>query len=161
MAIAVGDKLPAGTFKTPGEDGPRDITTSEVFDGKKVVLFAVPGAFTGTCTNTHVPGYLDNYDAILRKGVDTIAVLAVNDVAVMGAWAEFTDAAGKLLFLADGNADFTKAIGMDSDLSVAGMGTRSKRYSMIVEDGVVTSINVEEKGGQAITSGAARMLEQL
>ncbi len=161
MAIAVGDKLPAATLKTPGEDGPRDVTTADIFDGKKVVLFAVPGAFTGTCTNSHVPGYLDNYDAITRKGVDTIAVLSVNDVHVMRAWSEFTDAGGKLLFLADGNGDFTKAIGMDLDLSAGGLGTRSKRYSMIVEDGVVTSLNIEENPGQAVTSGAARMLELL
>ena len=161
MAIAVGDKLPAGTFKIPGEDGPSDITTSEVFDGKKVVLFAVPGAFTGTCTNSHVPGYLDNYDAILRRGVDTIAVLSVNDVHVMRAWSEFTDATGKLVFLADGNGDYTKALGMELDLSAGGLGVRSKRYSMIVEDGVVTSLNIEESPGQAVASGAARMLELL
>jgi peroxiredoxin len=158
--IAIGEKLPAATFKTMTPDGAKDLTTADVFGGKRVVLFAVPGAFTPTCSNNHLPGYLENHDAILAKGVDTIAVLAVNDHHVMGAWARFTGAEGKILFLADGNGTFTKAIGLDGDLSAGGLGLRSKRFSMIVDDGKVTALNVETKPGVS-ESGAAKILEQL
>lgn len=158
--IAIGEKLPATTFKTMTADGSKELSTAEIFGGKKVVLFAVPGAFTPTCSNNHLPGYLENYDAILAKGVDTIAVVAVNDQHVMAAWARFSGGEGKILFLADGSAHFVKSIGLDNDLSSSGMGLRSKRFSMIVEDGVVKSLNVETKPG-VNESGAARILEQL
>ncbi|RNC91134.1 peroxiredoxin [Oceaniradius stylonematis] len=161
MTIETGAKLPAMTLKTITEDGPADIDSASIFDGKTVVLFAVPGAFTGTCTLTHLPGYLDNRDEILAKGVDEIAVLAINDPFVMAAWAEQTGGMGKIRFLADWDGAFTKAIGMDIDLSVAGLGVRSKRYSMLVKDGTVTSLNVEDSPGEAEKSGAAAMLGQL
>lgn len=161
MTIAIGDTLPNATFKTRTEDGPTDISTAEVFNGKKVVLFAVPGAFTPTCSMNHLPGYLDLNDEIRAKGVDTIAVVAVNDVFVMSAWSKANDAEGKILFLSDGNADFAKAIGLDIDLSVAGLGVRSKRYAMIVDDGVVKALNVEDSPGQADKSAAGAILEQL
>jgi glutaredoxin/glutathione-dependent peroxiredoxin len=125
------------------------------------VLFGVPGAFTPTCSNNHLPGYIENCDAILAKGVDQIAVVSVNDHHVMSAWARFSGGEGKILFLADGNGAFAKAIGLDADMSPAGMGTRVKRFSMIVDDGVVTTLNLEELPGKAINSGAARILEQL
>ncbi|CCV12408.1 peroxiredoxin [Mesorhizobium sp. STM 4661] len=160
MTISVGDKLPEATFKTMTADGAKAITTAEIFSGKKVVLFAVPGAFTPTCSNNHLPGYLDNYDAILARGVDTIAVVAVNDVHVMGAWARFSGGEGKILYLADGNGDFARSIGLDADLSGGGMGLRSKRFSMIVDDGKVTALNVESKPG-VDASGAAHILGQL
>ncbi|MGK9050398.1 peroxiredoxin [Neorhizobium sp. CSC1952] len=161
MTIAVGDKLPAAKFKEKTADGPVEITTDQLFDGKKVVLFAVPGAFTPTCTLNHLPGYLENRDAILAKGVDDIAVVAVNDWHVMGAWAQQTGGTGKIHFLADWDGAFTKALGLELDLSAGGLGVRSKRYSMLVEDGVVKSLNIEESPGQATVSGAATMLEQL
>lgn len=161
MTIAVGDKLPQAKFKEKTADGPVEIGTDELFSGKKVVLFAVPGAFTPTCTLNHLPGYIENRDALLSRGVDDIAVVAVNDWHVMGAWAQQTNAMGKLHFLADWDASFTKAMGLEADLSAGGLGVRSKRYSMLVEDGVVKSLNVEESPGQATVSGAAAMLEQL
>ena len=161
MTIQIGDKIPTATLGTPTADGPKPITTDEIFKGKKVVLFAVPGAFTPTCTMNHLPGYLENHDAILAKGVDQIAVVAVNDPFVMGAWAQSTGAEGKILFLADGSASFTKAIGLELDLTDAGLGTRSKRYAAIVEDGVVKALNVEEVSGQAVVSAASAILEQL
>jgi len=158
--ISVGDKLPEVTFKTMTPDGAKDLKTDDIFAGKRVVLFGVPGAFTPGCSNTHLPGYLENHDAILARGVDTIAVVAVNDHHVMGAWARFTGGEGKILFLADGNGDFAKAVGLDNDLSAGGMGLRSKRFSMIVDDGKVTALNIEPKPGIDVSS-AAKMLEQL
>jgi len=160
MTIAVGEKLPAATFKTMTEDGPEEMTTAEIFAGKKVVLFGVPGAFTPGCTNNHLPGYLENFDAIKARGVDTIAVTAVNDVHVMGAWAKFTGGEGKILFLADGSGDFARAAGLEIDLSQHGMGHRNKRFSLIAEDGVVKAINIESKPGVS-ESSAAHMLGQL
>lgn len=161
MTIEVGQPLPAATFQTPTADGVKEITTAELFAGKKVVLFGVPGAFTPTCNNNHLPGYLENYDAFLAKGIDTVAVVAVNDPFVMSAWARFTGAEGKLLFLADGSGNFAKANGLDLDMSARGLGLRSKRFSMIVEDGVVTTLNIEDTPGTAVTSGAAALLERL
>lgn len=161
MTISVGDKLPAATFKEKTADGPVEISTDQLFSGKKVVLFAVPGAFTPTCSLNHLPGYLENRDAILARGVDDIAVVAVNDIHVMGAWATSSGGMGKIHFLSDWNAAFTKALGMDIDLSAGTLGVRSKRYSMLVEDGVVKSLNVEESPGQATVSAAAAMLEQI
>lgn len=160
MTISVGDKLPDMKFKTMTADGAKEIGSADIFAGKKVVLFAVPGAFTPTCSNNHLPGYLENHDAILARGVDTIAVVAVNDVHVMGAWARFTGGEGKILYLADGSGDFVKAVGLDSDLSANGMGLRSKRFSMIVDDGKVTTLNVEIKPG-VDASSAAHILGQL
>lgn len=161
MTIAVGQKLPDVSLKTMTEDGMKDLNTADIFAGKKVVLFGVPGAFTPTCSNNHLPGYLENYDAILARGVDTIAVVAVNDAFVMSAWARFTGGEGKLLYLADGSGDFAKATGLDLDMSARGLGPRSARFSMIVEDGTVTALNIEDSPGSAVTSGAAVILEQL
>ncbi|MDI6026638.1 peroxiredoxin [Corticibacterium sp. UT-5YL-CI-8] len=161
MTIEIGDTLPAATFKTMTPDGSKVLSTADIFSGKKVVLFGVPGAFTPTCSNNHLPGYLENHDAILARGVDTIAVVAVNDQFVMQAWARFTGGEGKILFLADGSAEFAKATGLDLDATAGGMGIRSKRFSMIVDDGKVTALNIEDTPGQAVTSGAATLLEQL
>ncbi len=161
MTISIGDRIPGATLKTRLEDGPANITTDEIFAGRKVVLFGVPGAFTPTCSMNHLPGYLEHGDAIRAKGVDTIAVVAANDVHVMNAWRKSVEAGDRILFLADGNADFIRALGLDMDMSAAGMGTRSKRFSMIVENGVVKALNVEDSPGKAETSGAAALLEQL
>ena len=161
MTIAVGQKLPDATFTTMTADGPKGLSTADIFSGKKVVLFGVPGAFTPTCSNNHLPGYLENRDAILAKGVDTIAVVGVNDVFVMSAWARFTGGEGKILYLADGSGDFAKAAGLDLDMSARGLGLRSQRFSMIVEDGVVKALNVEDAPGTVVSSGAAALMEQL
>ena len=160
MSISVGDKLPEAKFKTMTDDGAKELSVADLFAGKKVVLFGLPGAFTPTCSNNHLPGYLENRDAILARCVDTIAVVATNDVHVMGAWARFTGGEGKILYLADGNGDFVRAAGLEVDLAVAGMGHRSKRFSMIVDDGKVTALNVESQPG-VNNSGAAQILEQL
>lgn len=141
-------------------DGRKKLPSKEVFAGRKVVLFAVPGAFTGTCHKLHVPSYLLNLDQIKAKGVDTIACLAVNDADVMYAWSKQTGADGRILFLADGNGDFTRAMGLERDFSAGGMGRRSARYSMIVEDGVIKRMNVEDKPGVNV-SGGDTILEQL
>jgi peroxiredoxin len=125
-------------------EGPKPMPTAEVFGGKKVALFAVPGAFTPTCSKQHLPGYVQKYDELKSKGFDLIACTAVNDVFVLSAWSKDSAADGKVLMLADGSADFAKKIGLDIDLTARGLGVRSKRYSMIVEDGVVKSLNVEE-----------------
>jgi glutaredoxin/glutathione-dependent peroxiredoxin len=161
MTIKPGDRLPSATFRTPGEDGPVNVTSEEIFSGKRVVLVAVPGAFTPTCSMNHLPGFLELNDEIRAKGVDTIAVVSVNDVFVMGAWQKATGAGDRILFLADGNAEFARAIGLDADLSVAGFGPRSRRYSMLVEDGVVKLLNIEEAPGQADKSSAQTILGQL
>src|ERR1700693_1791023 len=154
MAIKVGDRLPEAKFRVMTAEGPGWKTTGEVFKGKKVVLFAVPGAFTPTCHKNHLPGFLANIDAIKAKGVDAIAVTGVNDVFVMDAWAKASGGQGKIEFLADGNGDFAKALGLSVDGSGFGLGTRSKRYSMLVEDGVVKSLNIEDTPGKADVSGA-------
>jgi peroxiredoxin len=161
MTIQIGETLPQATFKEKTADGPVEVTTDSLFKGRKVVLFAVPGAFTPTCTLNHLPGFLENRDAILAKGVDDIAVVSVNDWHVMGAWAQQTGGMGKIHFLADWDGAFTKALGLDADLSGGGLGVRSKRYSMLVQNGVVTSLNVEDNPGQATVSGAAALIEQL
>jgi glutaredoxin/glutathione-dependent peroxiredoxin len=161
MPIAIGDRVPQASFRTTTVDGAKTLTSDEVFNGKTVVLFGVPGAFTPTCSNNHLPGYVEKRDAFGARGVDTVAVVAVNDHHVMGAWEKFTGAGGKVLFLADGNADFIRAAGLDMDMSVGGMGVRSKRFSMLVKDGVVAALNIEDSPGKAEASGAERMLEQL
>ncbi len=154
MSIATGDKIPAVTMKVMGEKGPQDITTDEVFAGKKVVLFAVPGAFTPGCTVTHLPGYVVQADKIKAKGVDTIACLSVNDAFVMDAWGKSQNAE-EILMLADGNGTFTKAVDLEMDAAGFGMGTRSKRYAMIVENGVVTHLAVEPAGGIEVSAADA------
>ena len=159
--IAVGDKLPDAKFKIMTADGPAETTTADVFGGKKVVLFAVPGAFTPTCNNNHLPGYLENIDAFKAKGVDTVACVAVNDVFVQTAWAKHTGADGKILFLADGSADFARALGLELDASGAGLGIRSKRYAMLVEDGVVKVLNIEDVPSKAVASSADEILKAL
>jgi len=161
MPIKVGDRLPEAKFRVMGPDGPAAKTTDEVFKGKKVVLFAVPGAFTPTCSNNHLPGFLKNADAIKAKGVDTIAVTGVNDVFVFDAWKKATGAGGKIEFLADGNGEFAKALDLVLDGSGAGLGIRSKRYAMLVEDGVVTKLNIEDAPGKAENSGAENLLKQM
>ncbi|MEL7542210.1 MAG: peroxiredoxin [Pseudomonadota bacterium] len=161
MTISVGDKIPEATFLTPGADGPEKITTDALFSGKTVALFAVPGAFTPTCHAQHVPGFVSHADDLAAKGVDTIACVAVNDVFVVEAWRDASKADGKITFLADGSADFTKAIGMDIDLGAHGLGTRSNRYAMIVKDGVVSALNIEDVPSTAEKSGAAELLKSL
>lgn len=160
MTIKIGDTLPAGQFMTMTADGPRPVSSDDVFKGKKVALFAVPGAFTPTCSARHLPGYRDEADAFKAKGVDTVACLSVNDVFVMGAWAKDQNVGDKVLLLADGNGDFTKALGLEMDGAKFGMGLRSKRYSMIVNDGTVEQLNVEE-GGEFRVSAADYTLAQL
>ena len=161
MTIAVGDKLPEATFKVRTPDGLKDVTTQELTAGKKVVLFAVPGAFTPTCHAKHVPSYLENLDALKAKGVDAVACVAVNDAFVLDAWGKAVGSDGKLMLLSDGNATFTKAVGLDFDGSGFGLGTRSKRYSMLVENGVVKALNIEESPGVMEVSGADRILAAL
>lgn len=161
MPISVGDSLPNATFRVPTEDGPVPKTTDDIFKGRKVVLFAVPGAFTPTCHKNHLPGYLHDADAIRAKGVDTIAVVAVNDPFVMRGWEKATGAEGKILFLSDPDASFASALGLTFDGSAAGLGIRSKRYSMVVEDGVVKVLNVEDVPSKADVSASANLLTQL
>lgn len=161
MSIKVGDRIPEAKFRVMSEGGPAWKTTDEVFKGKKVVLFAVPGAFTPTCHINHLPGFLKNADAIKAKGVDTIAVTGVNDVFVMDAWKKATGAEGKIEFLADGNGDFAKAIDLALDASGVGLGLRSRRYAMLVEDGVVKKLSVESEPGKAEVSSAENLLKQM
>jgi peroxiredoxin len=161
MPIKAGDKLPNATFRVMTAEGPKPRTTDEIFKGKKVALFAVPGAFTPTCTNLHMPSFLNNAAAIKAKGIDTIAVTGVNDVFVMEAWKKSTGAEGKVEFLADGNGEFAKAVDMTFDGSAPGLGTRSKRYSMLVEDGVVKTVNVEDAPGKCDISGGQALLAQI
>jgi glutaredoxin/glutathione-dependent peroxiredoxin len=161
MTIAVGDTLPDVTLRVMTAEGPQPKTTAEIFGGKRMVLFAVPGAFTPTCHKNHLPGYLTHRDAIFAKGIEGIACTGVNDVFVMKAWAEATGAAGKIEMLSDGNADLAKALGLDLDGSGFGLGTRSKRYAMIVDNLVVTWLAVEEAPGKADLSGAEALLAAL
>ena len=160
MTIKPADKLPAAEFSVMTADGQQKLSTDVIFAGRKVVLFAVPGAFTPTCSMNHLPGYLAACDAIKAKGVDTIACTSVNDVYVMNAWGKANGTDGKIMMLADGNGDFARAVGLNVDLKAAGMGERSRRYSMLVENGVVKTLNVEDKSGVNV-SGADTMLQQL
>ncbi|ODA67242.1 putative peroxiredoxin [Methyloligella halotolerans] len=159
MTIAVGDRLPDATFMMIGTQGPEKKSSSEIFGGKKVVLFAVPGAFTPTCHLQHLPGFIENAEAMKAKGADTVACVSVNDPFVMDAWSDVAGARGKVTLLADSDASFTKAIGMDFDASGAGLGTRSKRYAMLVEDGVVKVLNVEGNPSEHVESTAEKLLE--
>lgn len=158
MSISIGDSLPEATFRVLGSEGIETLTTSQIFDGKKVVLFAVPGAFTPTCHLKHLPGFIASADTFKQKGVATVACVAVNDPFVLDTWAKTSGGQGKVLFLSDGNAEFTKKIGLDFDGSGIGLGTRSKRYAMLVEDGVVTALNIEDSPGVADVSTADKLL---
>jgi peroxiredoxin len=161
MTIRVGDRLPNATFRLITEDGPRPVTTQEFFAGKKIVLFGLPGAFTPTCHKSHLPGFIANAAAFKAKGVAEIAMTSVNDHFVLTEWSKATGAGGHVEFLADGNADFAKAIGLDFDASANGLGVRSRRYSMLVEDGVVKLLNIEEAPGKADLSSAEHLLGQM
>ncbi len=158
MSISVGDKLPDATFLTMTAEGPTQMSTADVFDGRKVVLFAVPGAFTPTCHMKHLPGFVTHAAELKSKGVDSIACVSVNDVFVLNAWADQTGSRDVLTFLADGSADFTRAIGMELDASGVGLGLRSKRYAMLVDDRVVKVMNVEEVASSAEASSAEKIL---
>jgi glutaredoxin/glutathione-dependent peroxiredoxin len=161
MTIAPGSKLPNAKFKTMTESGPADLAAEDLFKGKKVALFAVPGAFTPTCHARHLPGFLHNLEAFKSKGVDVIACTAVNDIFVLDAWGRASAAEGKITFLADGNGDFAKAIGLDMDGTPIGFGIRSKRYAMLIDDGVVKALHVEPQAGVLEVSSAERLLEDL
>jgi len=152
MTIKAGDKIPSATLMEMRDGKPTPVKTDEFFAGKKVALFALPGAFTPTCSAKHVPGFVANYDALKAKGVDAIACVSVNDAFVMGAWGKDQKSDGKVHMLADGNGDFTRAIGLEMDGTKFGMGKRSQRYSMIVDNGVVKSLNVEEPGAFDVSS---------
>jgi len=155
MTIKVGDKIPSATLYRMGEKGPEAVTTEQLFAGKKVALFGVPGAFTPTCSAKHVPSYMQNAAALKAKGVYTIACMAVNDAFVMGAWGKDQGTAGKVEMLADGSAELTKKMGIELDLGARGLGTRSRRFSMLVDDGVVKKLNLEEGGAYEVSSAEA------
>ncbi len=160
MAIKVGDRIPEAKFRVMSADGPAWKSTDDIFKGKKVALFAVPGAFTGTCHKMHVPSIVQNADALKAKGIETIAVTGVNDVFVMDAWKKAC-AAENVEFLADGNGEFAKAIDLTFDGSGNGLGIRSKRYAMVVDNGVVKTLNIEEAPGKVEVSGGDALLQQL
>ena len=160
MTIKVGDKIPSATLRYLSPEGPKEITTDELFGGKKVALFAVPGAFTPACSQRHLPGFVERAADLKAKGIDTIACIAVNDQAVMGAWGKAQNVGDKVLMLADGSGDFTRAVGLELDLTKGGLGKRSQRYSMLVDNGVVKQLNVE-KAGQFEVSSADAMLKGL
>jgi peroxiredoxin len=150
--IKVGDRIPEGTFKTMTDEGANIINTNAIFAGKKVVFFGVPGAFTPGCSKVHLPGYVANIDAIRATGIDSVVCMAVNDVFVMGAWSKDQGADGKVLLVSDGSAVYAKALGLAFDLSHAFMGVRCRRFSMVVNDGVVESVNVDERAIEATTA---------
>ncbi len=151
MTIQIGEKIPNVTISTMTSDGAKDMNTDEIFAAKKVVMFALPGAFTPTCSAAHLPGYVEHHDAIKAKGVDTIGCLSVNDAFVMGAWGEAHNVGDKVLMIADGSASFTQALGLELDLTARNFGLRSQRYALIAEDGVVTHLNIEEAGKFAVS----------
>jgi len=160
MTIKVGDKIPSATLMQMKDGGPKPVKTDDLFAGKKVVLFALPGAFTPTCSAKHLPSFVQNADAIKAKGIDTIACVSVNDAFVMGAWGEQQKVGDKIMMLGDGNGELTRALGLEMDGSRFGMGKRSQRFAMIVDNGVVTKLNVEEPGAFAVSS-AEHVLTQL
>lgn len=160
MTVSVGDKLPSTTIVKATANGPEAVSSDEFFAGRKIALVAVPGAFTPTCSIKHLPGFIDKADDLKARGVDEIAFTAVNDAFVMGAWAKANDGSDKVTMLADGNADFARAVGLTFDGSKFGMGERSQRYSMIVDDGVVTELNVEAPGEFKVSS-AEYLLDQI
>jgi peroxiredoxin len=161
MAIKVGDKLPETTFMIMGPDGPKPMTTAEVFGGKKVALFAVPGAYTPTCHKQHMPGFVERAAELKKKGYGTVACTSVNDVFVLAQWAKDSGAQGSIEMLADGSADFAKKLGLEIDLTARGLGVRSKRYSMAVDNGVVKILNVEEAPPQHDKSSAATLCSMI
>jgi glutaredoxin/glutathione-dependent peroxiredoxin len=160
MAIKAGDKMPAGKFKRMTKEGPKDVTTDELFKGKRVVLFSVPGAFTPTCDAKHLPGFVQLADQILAKGVNTIACMAVNDVFVMNAWGKASAVGDKILMLADGNGEYARALGLELDGKAHGLGTRGQRFAVVVKDGVATQVQIEAPG-QFKVSSAEHMLALL
>ena len=160
MTIKVGDKLPEANFVTMGESGPEPVSGETFFKGRKVALFAVPGAFTPTCSAKHLPGFVEKAGELKAKGIDEVACTSVNDAFVMGAWGKASGVDGKVTMLADGNGAFAKAIGLEMDGSKFGMGTRAQRYSMVVDDGVVTQLNVEGPGEFRVST-AEHMLSQI
>jgi glutaredoxin/glutathione-dependent peroxiredoxin len=151
--IKVGEKLPSAMLREVREGSVQEVSTDDFFKGKKVALFAVPGAFTSTCSVKHLPSFVNNVEALKKKGVDVVACTAVNDASVLRAWGEQANATGKVTMLADGNGDFARALGLEVDLTKAGMGKRSRRYSMLVDNGVVKQLNVEEPGAFGVSSG--------
>jgi peroxiredoxin len=157
MTIKVGDRLPESTFMIMTPEGAKPAKTSDIFGGKKVALFGLPGAYTNTCHRHHLPGYVQSYDELKKKGFDIIACTSTNDIHVLTQWSKDTGADGKILMLADGSAEFVKKVGLDVDLTARGMGIRSRRYSMLVEDGVVKSLNIEQVAGVVDASGAENM----
>jgi len=161
MTINVGDKIPSVTLKQLTPEGVKEFTTDEIFRGKKVVLFAVPGAFTPACSQRHLPSYVDNAANLKAKGIDEIACVAVNDAFVMGAWGKEQKTEGKVRMLADGSGDFARTLGLELDLTKGGLGVRSKRYAILVDNGVVKSLNVEAQPGQVEVSSAEAMLRAL
>lgn len=160
MAIKVGDKLPESTFMTMGADGPKPMASSEFFAGKKVALFAVPGAYTPTCHKTHMPGFVERAEELKKKGY-TVACTSVNDVFVLTQWAKDTGATGKITMLADGSADFAKKLGLELDATARGLGVRSKRYAMAVDNGVVKVLNIEDVPGSVEKTSAETMCSMI
>src|ERR1700733_3507552 len=160
MSIKAGERMPEGKFKVMSDKGPQDLTTKELFDGKRVVLFSVPGAFTPTCDAKHLPGYLQLADKLRAKGVDTIACMAVNDVFVMNAWGKASNVAGKVMMLADGNGDYARALGLELDGREFGLGMRGQRFAIVVKDGVAERVNVEAPREFKVSS-ASHLLSQL
>jgi glutaredoxin/glutathione-dependent peroxiredoxin len=152
MAVKAGDKMPAGKFKRMTKEGPKDVTTDEIFSGKRVVLFSVPGAFTPTCDARHLPGFVQLADQILAKGVNTIACMAVNDVFVMNAWGKASGVGDKILMLADGNGEYARALGLEFDAKAHGLGTRGQRFAVVVKDGVATQVEIEAPGQFKVSS---------
>jgi peroxiredoxin len=160
MSINAGEQMPTGSFSVMTETGPGALSTTDLFSGKKVVLVSVPGAFTPTCSMNHLPGFVDQADALLQKGVDTIACMAVNDVFVMHAWGKDRNVGDKVMMLADGNGDYAKALGLELDASGFGMGMRGQRFAIVVDDGIATHVAVE-KPGQFEVSKAESILDSL
>ena len=160
MTISVGDKIPSVDLNIMTDDGPGGVSTDEIFSGKKVAIFGLPGAFTPTCSAKHLPGFVQNADALKEKGIDSIVCLAVNDPFVMGAWGKDQNVGDKVTLVADGSAAFTKAAGLELDLTERGLGLRCQRFSMVVDDGVVKSVNIDPAGTFEATS-AEKILEQL
>ena len=161
MTIQTGDRIPSATLLKATSEGPQPVETDDYFAGRKVALFSVPGAFTPTCSARHLPGFVERAEEFRGKGVDEVACVSVNDAFVMQAWGQQAGAEGKVTMLADGNGDFAKAIGLSLDASANGLGVRSKRYCMVVEDGVVKVLNVEEAPGKADVSGADNLMKHL
>lgn len=159
MTIEVGAKMPAGQFAVMGANGPEQMSSQDLFDGKTVVLFSVPGAFTPTCSAKHLPGYVENAGALKSKGVDTIACLAVNDVFVMSAWGQAGSVGDNVIMLADGNGDYTRALGLELDATGFGMGKRGQRFSILVENGTVKALNVEPPGEFGVSSAEAALAQ--